>query len=128
MAYLFELIGRHQAVSEEASEDMLRILRRQDGRGELSRLLPWSELNVLPNHKQNWVGEKGGSYLNGVRTGGAIFHGARGSFAMAAFCEGGTSGIGTGRQAEGNELLGRLGDAAWRVLAAGDDVLRATGQ
>jgi hypothetical protein len=124
MAALFELIARHNAVSGDASEDMLRILRRQDGRGELSRLLPWSELNVLPNHKENWVAEKGGSYLNGVRTGGAVFRGARGSFAMAVFCEGGIRG-GTGRQAEGNDLLGKLGDAAWRALAAGDDVLPA---
>ena len=40
MARLLELIARHQAVSPEASEDMLRIMRRQDYRHELSRLLP----------------------------------------------------------------------------------------
>ncbi|MEX2159603.1 MAG: serine hydrolase [Dehalococcoidia bacterium] len=117
MARNFELIARHEAVSEEASEDMLRILRRSDGRGELSRELPWDEMNRLPDHKQNWVAEKGGSSPGGVRCGGAVFHGARGSFVMAAFCEGG-SGPGTGRTSEGNVTLGRLGLAAWHALAA----------
>jgi len=112
-----ELIARHEAVSAEASEDMLRILRRNDGRGELSRELPWNELNRLPDHKQNWVAEKGGASPGGIRTGGALFHGARGVFAMAAFCEGGT-GPGTGRKSEGNLLLGKLGRAAWAALAA----------
>ena len=116
-ARLMERIGRHEEVSEEAAEDMLRILRRNDGRGELSRELPWDELNMLADHRQNWVAEKGGSFLNGVRTCGAVFHGARGVFAMAAFCEGGT-GPGAGRNAEGNVLLGRLGRAAWDALAA----------
>jgi hypothetical protein len=116
-ARLMVRIGCHEEVSEEASEDMLRILRRNDGRGELSRELPWDELNMLPDHRQNWVAEKGGSFLNGVRTCGAVFHGARGAFAMAAFCEGG-SGAGAGRNSEGNALLGRLGRAAWEALAA----------
>jgi beta-lactamase class A len=116
-ARLLELIARHEAVSPEASEDMLRIMRRQDYRHELTRLLPWNELNMLPDHKRNWVAEKGGAFLNGVRTSGAIFHGARGSFVMACFCEGGTAG-GTGREAEGNVLLGELGYAAWTRLAA----------
>lgn len=115
----FELIARHEAVSEEASEDMLRILRRNDGRGELSRELPWNEMNRLPNHKKNWVAEKGGASPGGIRAGGAIFHGTRGSFVVSAFCEGG-SGSGTGRSAEGNQTLGRLGYAAWRALAAPD--------
>lgn len=117
IARFFELLARHEAVSAEASEDMLRILRRNDGRGELSRELPWNELNMLPDHRENWVAEKGGAFLNGVRTGGAVFKGARGMFAMAAFCEGGT-GPGTGRSSEGNQVLGRLGHAAWQALAA----------
>jgi hypothetical protein len=36
---------------------------------------------------------------------------------MTAFCEGGT-GPGSGRNSEGNELLGDLGYAAWRAIAA----------
>ena len=112
-----ELIARHEAVSEEACLDMLRILRRNDGRGELSRELPWDEMNRLPDYKRNWVAEKGGSSPGGIRTGGAIFQGARGSFVMSVFCEGGT-GPGTGRTSEGNVFLGELGFAAWRALAA----------
>jgi beta-lactamase class A len=117
MTRLLELIARHRAVSTEASEDMLRVLRRQDYRHELTRLLPWNELNRLRSHKENWVAEKGGSFLNGIRTSGAIFHGERGTFAVASFCEGGT-GTGSGREAEGNRLHGELGYAAWRQLAA----------
>lgn len=120
---LLDLIARHEAVSAEASEDMLRILRRQDYRHELTRLLPWNELNVLPHHQSNWVAEKGGAFLNGVRTSGAVFMGSRGSFAMSVFCEGGTEAGGTGRESEGNVLIGELGYAAWRALAAGEDVL-----
>jgi hypothetical protein len=115
MARNFELIARHEAVSEEASEDMLRILRRNDGRAELSRELPWDEMNRLPDYRQNWVAEKGGSSPGGIRTGGAVFHSAKGSFVMSAFCEGGMAGA--GRTSEGNVLLGKLGLAAWRALA-----------
>ena len=78
MARLLELIARHEAVSPEASEDMLRIMRRQDYRHELSSLLPWNEMNMLANHRENWVAEKGGSFLNGVRTSAGVFHGERG--------------------------------------------------
>ncbi len=117
MCVLFALIGRHEAVSAEASEDMLRIMRRNDYRHELSGELPWNEMNMLPPDPQTaWVAEKGGSFLNGVRTGGAVMKGPNGVFAMAAFCEGGT-GPGTGRNSEGNLLLGRLGKAAWDALA-----------
>jgi beta-lactamase class A len=119
MTRLLELIARHEAVSHEASEDMLRIMRRQDYRHELTRNLPWNELNRLEDHKRNWVAEKGGAFLNGVRTSGAVFQGTRGSFVMAAFCEGG-SGKGSGRESEGNRTLGVLGYAAWRALAAPD--------
>jgi beta-lactamase class A len=115
MARLLELIARHEAVSAEASEDMLRIMRRQDYRHELSSRLPWNELNRLDDHKNNWVAEKGGAFLNGIRCSGAVFHGVRGSFVLAAFCEGGT-GPGSGRAAEGNTLLGDLGYAAWRGI------------
>ncbi len=118
LARNLELIARHEAVSQDASEDMLRILRRQDYRHELSRLLPWNEMNMLPDHKQNWVAEKGGSSPGGIRTGGSIFHGERGYFVLACFCEGGVGEGGTGREAEGNELLGEIGYAAWQALAA----------
>ena len=120
---LLELIARHEAVSPEASEDMLRIMRRQDYRHELTRLLPWNELNMLPNHQENWVAEKGGAFLNGVRCSGAVFHGAKGSFAMSVFCEGGLAGGGTGREAEGYTLIGDLGYAAWRALAADESLV-----
>lgn len=118
MCRLFAKIARHEAVSAEASEDMLRIMRRSDYRHELSRELPWNEMNMLPPDPGTaWVAEKGGSFLNGIRTGGAVMHGPSGEFAMAAFCEGG-SGAGTGREAEGNVTVGRLGKAAWDALAA----------
>lgn len=117
-----ELIARHEAVSPEASEDMLRIMRRQDYRHELSRDLPWNEMNRLPDHAQNWVAEKGGASPGGIRTGGSIFHGARGHFVMAAFLEGGdaagAAAGATGRESEGNVLLGKLGGAAWRALVS----------
>jgi beta-lactamase class A len=119
MCRLLELIAKHEAVSVEASEDMLRIMRRCNGRAELSRNLPWNELNMLPRHDDNWVAEKGGAYMNGVRTGGSIFHGPRGTFAMSVFCEGGVA-FGTAHNAEGNVLLGNLGEAAWRRLARGE--------
>jgi hypothetical protein len=117
MAQLLTLIGRHDAVSAEASEDMLRILRRQDFRHELSGALPWNEMNMLGDPTVSWVAEKGGSFLNGVRTSAGVFHGPGGMFAMSAFCEGGT-GPGTGRQSEGNRTLAALGKAAWDALAA----------
>ena len=116
---LLALIAKHQAVSADASEDMLRIMRRCNGRAELSRNLPWNELNMLPRHDDNWVAEKGGAWANGVRTGGSIFHGPRGTFAMSVFCEGGVA-FGTAHNSEGNVLLGDLGEAAWRRLARGE--------
>ena len=97
---------------------MLRIMGRQDYRHELSRLLPWNEMNMLENHTNNWVAEKGGSFLNGIRTSGAVFSGPRGQFAMSVFCEGGT-GPGSERESEGNRLNGKLGYAAWQALAVG---------
>src|SRR3989442_14538172 len=75
-------------------------------------------MNMLENHTENWVAEKGGSFLNGIRTSGAIFNGSRGKFVMSVFCEGGT-GPGTGRESEGNRLNGELGYAGWRAAAAG---------
>jgi beta-lactamase class A len=117
MCGLFAMIARHEAVSVDASEDMLRIMRRSDYRHELSRELPWDEMNMLPpDPKTAWVAEKGGSFLNGVRTSAAVMHGPRGEFAMAVFCEGGT-GPGTGRESDGNVTIGRLGKAAWDALA-----------
>jgi beta-lactamase class A len=118
MCGIFALIASHEAVSPEASEDMLRIMRRSDYRHELSSELPWNEMNMLPpDPRTAWVAEKGGSFLNGVRTGGAVMHGPNGEFAMAAFCEGGT-GPGTGRNSEGNHTIGCLGKAAWDALAS----------
>lgn len=118
MRRLFALIARHEAVSAEASEDMLRIMRRCDYRHELSALLPWNEMNMLgEDPARAWVAEKGGSFLNGVRTSAGVFKGPGGSFVMAAFCEGGT-GPGTGRSSEGNRTIGMLGKAAWDALAA----------
>jgi beta-lactamase class A len=117
MTQLLALIGRHECVSTESDEDMLRILRRQDYRHELSSELPWNEMNTLGDDpKAEWVAEKGGADRGGVRAGGSIFKGPRGMFAMSAFCEGGT-GPGTGRESEGNKTLGRLGKAAWDALA-----------
>lgn len=116
---LMAMIARHECVSADASEDMLRIMRRTDYRHELSGLLPWNEMNMLGDDpRAAWVAEKGGSFLNGVRTCGAVFKGPAGSFAMSAFCEGGT-GPGTGRESEGNRTLALLGKAAWDALAAG---------
>jgi hypothetical protein len=67
--------------------------------------------------KAAWVAEKGGASLNGVRAGGSIFKGPSGYFALSAFCEGGNSAS-TGRNHEGNVVLGLLGKAAWDALAA----------
>ncbi len=118
MTQLPSLIARHECVTPEADEDMLRILRRQDYRHELSGELPWNELNTLGDDpKVAWVAEKGGADRDGVRAGGSIFKGPNGYFAMSAFCEGG-NGPGTGRNSEGNVTLGRLGKAAWDALAA----------
>jgi len=118
MVRLMTLIADHACVSEEASEDMLRIMRRTDYRHELSAELPWNELNMLGDDpKRAWVAEKGGAFMNGVRTCAAVFTGPRGSFVMSAFCEGGDA-PGSGRVAEGNRTLGRLGKAAWDALSA----------
>jgi beta-lactamase class A len=113
---LMTLIARHQAVSPEASQDMLRILRRSDGRAELSHFLPWNEMNMLENPRVNWVAEKGGAFINGVRTGGSIFHSENGHFVMSVFSEG-MLASGAGREAEGNRLLWEMGKAAWDALA-----------
>ena len=112
---LMTMIAKHAAVSADASEDMLRILRRSDGRAELSHLLPWNEMNMLDNPRENWVAEKGGAFINGVRTGGSIFHTARGHFVMSVFGEGMLAG-GAGREAEGNRFLWQMGKTAWDAL------------
>ena len=118
MARLMTLIADHACVSADASEDMLRIMRRSDYRHELSAELPWNEMNMLGDPALAWVAEKGGSFLNGVRTCAAVFHGPGGAFVMSAFCEGGT-GPGSGRASEGNRTLGLLGKAAWDAISAG---------
>jgi beta-lactamase class A len=117
MTRLLELIARGEAVSEAASGDMLEIMKRLESRAELTLHLPWNELNMLPDFPESWVAEKGGSFMN-VRCSGAIFRGPRGHFAMAAFTEGGRTDMTSGRTSEGNKLLGELGFAAWRALAA----------
>jgi beta-lactamase class A len=117
MANLLALIARRRAVSPGGCDDMLRIMRRMRERAELSHLLPWNEMNTLPDPRQNWVAEKGGAFMNGIRTGGAIFHSERGSFVMAVFCEGGLRGPGN-HLSEGNALLERMGKAAWDALCA----------
>jgi beta-lactamase class A len=118
MVRLMTLIADHACVAPEASEDMLRIMRRSDYRHELSAELPWNEMNMLADDpKTAWVAEKGGSFLNGVRTCAAVFKGPRGSFVMSAFCVGG-AGPGTGRASEANITLGHLGRTAWDALAA----------
>jgi beta-lactamase class A len=118
MTALLARIAGHECVAPDADEDMLRILRRSDYRHELSRELPWNEMNTLGDDpKAAWVAEKGGADRGGVRASGAIFHGPRGEFVLSAFCEGGT-GPGTGRESEGNVTLGRLGKAAWDALAS----------
>ncbi len=116
-AKLCELIARREAVSAAGCDDMLKIMRRLEGRAELSRLLPWNEMNMLDNPRENWVAEKGGSLVNGVRTSGAVMRTPRGFVSMAAFCEGGT-GPGEGRNAEGNVTLGRLGKTVWDAVCA----------
>ncbi len=113
---MMTLIARHEAVSAEASEDMLRILRRCNGRAELSHLLPWNEMNMLDNPRENWVAEKGGAFINGIRTGGSIFHSERSCFAMSVFGEG-MLASGAGHEAEGNQILWEMGKAAWDALA-----------
>ncbi len=116
MTRLFALIANHEAASPESCDDMMRIMRRCTGRAELSKMLPWNELNMLENPRENWVAEKGGAFMNGVRTGGAIFRSARGFFAMSVFCEGGLQGP-ANHESEGNLVLGRMGKAAWDALA-----------
>lgn len=115
MARLMELIATKRALSPDGCEDMMRIMRRMRERAELSHLLPWNEMNMLPEPHENWVAEKGGSFMNGVRTGGAIFHSAKGFFTMSVFCEGGLRGAANHRS-EGNQLTERLGKAAWDAL------------
>jgi beta-lactamase class A len=119
MSKLLELIARREAVSADGCDDMLRIMRRMRERAELSHLLPWNEMNTLPDPHQNWVAEKGGAFINGIRTGGAIFHSDRGFFTMAVFCEGGLRGP-DNHLSEGNRLLERMGKAAWDALCAAD--------
>lgn len=108
-------IARHEAVTPDLDEDMLRIMRRLNGRAELSHLLPWNEMNMLDNPRENWVAEKGGAFINGIRTGGAVFHSGRGAFAMAVFGEGMLAGR-ADHESEGNRLLWEMGKAAWDAL------------
>ncbi len=110
-------IARHEAVTADLDEDMLRIMRRLNGRAELSHLLPWNEMNMLDNPRDNWVAEKGGAFINGIRTGGAVFHSPRGFFAMSVFGEGMLAGSAS-HESEGNKLLWEMGKCAWNALCA----------
>ena len=114
---MISAIARHEMVSLKASEDMLRIMRRLNGRAELSHRLPWNELNTLDNPRENWVAEKGGAFINGIRCGGAVFHSPRAHFAMAVFGEGMLAGR-ADHESEGNQLLWEMGEIAWRTLCA----------
>ncbi len=109
---LVESIGRGQIVSPGACDDMLRIMRRSQKRDKLSRHLPWTPLNMLPQPRENWVAEKGGTYLD-VRNDVALFHGPLGDVAVAAFTE-------RGKQLEGEHegvlLLGHVGRLTWDTL------------
>ncbi len=113
---LLTLIARREAVSPDGCDDMLRIMRRCTGRAELSKLLPWNELNMLDDPRENWVAEKGGAMTNGVRCGGGIFRSTRGFFALSVFCEGGLPGP-SNHESDANVFLGRMGKAAWDALA-----------
>jgi beta-lactamase class A len=115
-AQLFAMIGRHELVSPDASEDMLRILRRCQSRVELSGEMPWNEMNMLDDPQRNWVAEKGGAWI-GVRCGGAVFHSPGGEFAMAAFTEASSTAM-AGHDSAGNQILGALGKAAYDALAS----------
>jgi beta-lactamase class A len=113
---LWEMIGGGKAVSEEASRDMLRILKRQQHREKLGRFLPWNELNTLPDPRNNWLATKGGTYIFGVRNDSGIMHGPRGEVAIAVFTEGGTRG--SGHNADGNVLIGEIGKLVWETMCA----------
>jgi hypothetical protein len=113
---LWEMIGGGKAVSEEASRDMLRILKRQQHREKLGRFLPWNELNTLPDPRNNWLATKGGTYIFGVRNDSGIMHGQRGEVAIAVFTEGGMGG--SGHNADGNVLIGEIGKMVWETMCA----------
>ena len=113
---LMTLLARREILTPDACEDMLRILRRCQGRAELSHDLPWNELNMLPEPRENWVAEKGGAFINGIRTGGALFHSTKGSFAISVFGEEMLAGR-SDHDSEGNRLLWQMGKTAWDALA-----------
>jgi hypothetical protein len=116
---LMARIARHEIISPDACDDMLRIMRRLNGRAELSHNLPWNEMNMLPDPRDNWVAEKGGAFINGIRCGGAVFHSTRGFFSMAVFGEGMLDGR-ADSDSEGNRLLWQMGETAWNRLAGLD--------
>ena len=113
---LWELIARGEAISAEACEDMLRILRCQQHREKLARFLPWNELNMLPDPANHWVANKGGTYIQGVRNDTALMHGARGEIVVAVFTERGLGGSGTDHV--GNVFIGRIGQLVWQLVSA----------
>jgi beta-lactamase class A len=113
---LWELIARGEAVDDESSKDMLRILKKQQHREKLGRFLPWNELNTLPDPKNNWVATKGGTYIFGVRNDSGIMHGPRGEVAVAVFTEGASGG--SGHNADGNVFIGEIGRLIWETLCA----------
>ncbi len=114
IARLLAMLARREVVSPDASDQTLRLLRRQQKRDKLSRELPWNELNMLPDPRNNWVAEKGGTYIGGVRNDAALMHGLGGQVAIAAFCNGGDDASGR----EACDALGRIGRLAWDACCA----------
>jgi beta-lactamase class A len=117
-AQLMHTIAMRECISPEASDDMLRILRRNQKREKLARHLPWNGLNFLPNPRHNWVAHKGGTYMDG-RHDVALIHGPCGEVIVAAFTEGGRS---MGDDHEGSILLADIGKMTWDALC-GDGTL-----
>lgn len=111
---LWEMIARGEAISPDASKDMLRILKKQQHREKLGRFLPWNELKTLGDPRNNWVASKGGTYIFGVRNDSGVMHGPGGEVAVAVFTEGGRGGA--GHNADGNVFIGEIGKLVWERM------------
>ncbi len=109
MCRLLTMLAGGSVVSADASREMLRLLRRQQQRDKLARELPWNELNMLPDPMNNWVANKGGTYIGGVRNDVAIMHGPAGEAGVAVFCEGGNDRSGK----EAVNLMAGIGKLLW---------------
>jgi hypothetical protein len=69
---------------------------------------------MLPDPRDNWAAENGGTYNGGVRNDAVLMHGPAGEVAMAAFCEGGDNAGGR----EACDALGRIGRLFWDARCA----------